>query len=382
MNFLFNKLLQTLAFCLVTSISCFGQEVITKSIEIDDLIREYSIYIPADYDPNNSHPLLLNLHGFGDSGLIQLEYGDFRPLADQHNFLILLPTGTNYIYGNNYWNAGYSAAQLSEGPDDVKFIETIIDLVVEEYTIDQNRIYGTGFSQGGYMTYFLSCVFDRFAAIAVVGSAMSNHHFLICPEYTDLPILSFHGTNDRDVFIAAAESTLEYLTIANRCNPIPEIIELEDIDTTDNSTVEKWTYDCADESPLIHYRILKGLHSWPGTYSEASASNDQVNYDIDASQIIWDFFNKDFVSSSSIIDKVDQDFSIAYPNPAIGKIYIETNQTDFSIQLFNGLGKEVLSKSIAGNNKAEIYVDSFPEGIYYIRVSTSKQYQLHKVTIV
>ena len=84
--------------------------------------------------------------------------------------------------------------------DDVDFINTIIDWVSGEYNIDQERIYSTGMSNGGFMSYHLACnLSSRIAAIASVTGSMTKQTLEDCDPSHPTPVLQIHGVADRTV---------------------------------------------------------------------------------------------------------------------------------------------------------------------------------------
>ncbi|MBK6993805.1 MAG: hypothetical protein IPH31_02355 [Lewinellaceae bacterium] len=87
------RILYTL-FCLLLVTTASSQTTISGTIQSGGLTREYMLYIPAAYTGNTAVPLVFNLHGYTSNNEAQAFYGDFRPIADTANFLIVLPNGT------------------------------------------------------------------------------------------------------------------------------------------------------------------------------------------------------------------------------------------------------------------------------------------------
>ena len=70
-----------------------AQTTVTGTLQSGGLTREYRLYVPAAYRAGTPVPLLFNLHGYGSSNVEQEAYGDFRPVADTANFLVVHPNG-------------------------------------------------------------------------------------------------------------------------------------------------------------------------------------------------------------------------------------------------------------------------------------------------
>src|SRR5690606_1227667 len=154
------------------------------------------LYIPASYDGTESVPLLFNLHGYTSNNVQQEVYADFRPIADTANFIIVHPNGTLDLGGNRYWNA----FNVPGGVDDVGFLSTLIDEISQSYTIDMNRVYSTGMSNGGFMSYELACALGyRITAVASVTGAMPKNRPSTCNPPHPVPAMQIHGTADPTV---------------------------------------------------------------------------------------------------------------------------------------------------------------------------------------
>ncbi|MEL6972721.1 MAG: PHB depolymerase family esterase, partial [Bacteroidota bacterium] len=170
MNRLLLSFLTIFAFCLMLVPNSYGQQIINSSIQFDDLERTYLLYVPPSYTGDESVPLVLNFHGYTSNSGEQFFYSDFRAVADLNNFLVVHPQGTQDSEGNTHWNVGWGGSTV----DDVGFTAALIDSLAAEYNINPERIYSTGMSNGGFMSYQLACeLSDRIAAIASVTGTMN-----------------------------------------------------------------------------------------------------------------------------------------------------------------------------------------------------------------
>ena len=76
---------------------------------------------------NQSNPtsVIFNFHGFGSNAFEQMNYGDFRDLADENAFIIAHPQGTT-TYGNGpHWN-NWNGDGGTSNQDDIGFIDELI----------------------------------------------------------------------------------------------------------------------------------------------------------------------------------------------------------------------------------------------------------------
>ena len=163
--------------------------------------REYLLYVPRNYDRSRPTPLVISMHGAGLWGAAQRDISRWNELADRKGFIVVYPSG----FGGN----GVRIWRAEPGDDlakDVRFIADLIDTLSVTYNIDSTRIYANGLSNGGGMSFALSCTLsNRIAAVGMVGAAQTLS-WRWCErreagrgkreEGIPVPVISFHGTAD------------------------------------------------------------------------------------------------------------------------------------------------------------------------------------------
>ncbi|MBC8047420.1 MAG: hypothetical protein H7Y00_11535, partial [Fimbriimonadaceae bacterium] len=266
-----------------------AQTYISDSIKHEGIDRDYILYIPAIYDGSEVVPLLLNLHGYSSNNFEQYFYGDFKQIADTANFIMVLPNGLYDEFGFRRWNC-FQADGI--GVDDVQFLSNLIDTISADYNIDANRIYSTGMSNGGFMSYTLAGeLSNRIAAVASVTGSIHKDRFPALDPQHPTPVMEIHGTADFTVpyngssdFIGV-DSVINYWVGINNCDTDPEFIEVENISITDGCTAEHYIYTGGDNNANVElFKIINGGHTWPGT---AFTYIGVTNLDINASKEIW-----------------------------------------------------------------------------------------------
>lgn len=265
--------------------------VIQGALIHDGMQREYILYVPTSYTGHSPVPLILNYHAYARDAMVQMAYGDFRPVAERTGAIVVHPQGA-ILDGVRRWNVG--GIYTHPLADDIGFSEALIDLVSDIYQVDQTRIYGTGFSNGGYMSYLLACQLSgRIAAVAAVAGSMTPEMHEDCQPVRPLALLHIHGLDDAvvpyggDDKSLAVDEAIAYWVAANGNDPTPAIRPRPDSDPSDGSTVTEFVYGGGPNGVITELlRIDGGGHSWPG----AANSGPGTNYDIDASSEIWDFF--------------------------------------------------------------------------------------------
>ena len=356
--------------------SSSAQQTINASITHDGIERDYILYVPEIYDGSTAVPLVLNFHGFGSSASQQMFYGDFRDIADTEGFLLVHPEGTTLI-GNQFWNVGFPG--LSSTIDDVGFTEALIDELATLYTIDLDRVYATGMSNGGFMSFLLACqLSEKIAAVASVTGSMTQDTFDDCNAQLPTPVLQIHGTEDDVVsynennLSLPIPDVISYWVDHNNCETTPTTTTLPDVDVSDGSTIEYSVYEDGDNGITTeHMKVIGGGHTWPGSILNSAGTNQ----DIDASMEIWLFFSRyDINGLLSTNDYENRHVSI-YPNPTQSKINLSLNYSkEVHYKLFSPLGKQLMTGTITSGNE-EIDISHLPSNIYFLKVGN----QFHKV---
>ena len=316
--------------CSFLYLTAVAQQTINGSITHDGIQRDYILYVPANYTGAASVPLLFNFHGYTSNANEQMWYGDFRSIADTAGFIVIHPEGTLDNTGTTHFNVGWGASTV----DDVSFSGALIDSVSAQYNINLDRVYSTGMSNGGFMSFRLACdLSDRIAGIASVTGSSLPATLSNCNALHSTPIMQIHGTSDGTVpYTGAAgwtepiSSLVDFWANYNNCTMPAQIENMPDINIGDGSTVEKHTYLDGDNcTEVIHYKITNGDHTWPGTVFNSPGTN----YDINASIEIWNFLSQYDIngrmncSSAGINEKKATLLLSVYPNPAKNKLQIE-----------------------------------------------------------
>ena len=356
--------------------SSSAQQTINASITHDGIERDYILYVPEIYDGSKAVPLILNFHGFGSSASQQMFYGDFRDIADTEGFLLVHPEGTTLI-GNQFWNVGFPG--LSSTIDDVGFTEALIDELATLYTIDLDRVYATGMSNGGFMSFLLACqLSEKIAAVASVTGSMTQDTFDDCNAQLPTPVLQIHGTEDDVVsynennLSLPIPDVISYWVDHNNCETTPTTTTLSDLDVSDGSTIEYSVYEDGDNGITTeHMKVIGGGHTWPGSVLNSAGTNQ----DIDASMEIWLFFSRYDINGLLSTDDYENKHVSIYPNPTQSKINLSLNYAkEVHYKLFSPLGKQLMTGTITSGNE-EIDISHLPSNIYFLKVGN----QFHKV---
>ncbi len=256
------------------------------------LDRYYYIQL-AHPEAEGLSSVLFNLHGYGSNALEQMDYTNFNDLANtkENNFILIHPQGaplnTVLTSSSSHWNSG--GWTIGSTVDDVDFIDTIIELVSQKYNLNQDRIYSTGMSNGGFMSYHLACnLSSKIAAIASVTGSMSKETYEDCNPTHSTSILQVHGTIDATVpfegnsalGMRSINDVMDYWKLYDACDidPISIVTDYFDIEIS----VQHDTYlNCLNDVQVELYKIEGMGHRWP----------NKERYGISATEIIWEFIN-------------------------------------------------------------------------------------------
>lgn len=254
------------------------------------LNRKYSVHIPPSYDKSIPTPVVLNFHGgYGYGPTVERQSG-MSLTADRHGFISVYPTAvrgprfvdkegrtTGWYY--SHWNGGPRADKnKSHNTDDLGFVKKMIDDLEGKFNIDTNRVYATGFSNGGTFVYRLACqLSDKIAAVAPLGTDQLD---ITCNPLRPIAIFHIHGSDDRYVPFSGGFS--KYLP-GDYWKPIPKLIDGwrkrngcvigNDSRSCNDTGISQITYpgvQCTTYGPYKNNTEVKlcviegGDHTWPG----------------------------------------------------------------------------------------------------------------------
>lgn len=169
--------------------------------------RPVALKVPKAYDPAQSWPLLLVLHGYSATGYLQETLLGLTKLVEGHGVLLASPDGTVDGDGKQFWNATDACCDFGKtGVDDVGYLTGLIDEIAGVYNVDPRRVYLIGHSNGGFMSYRMACDrADRIAAIISLAGA-TNAEATKCTPSEPVSVLEIHGDVDDTVFYAGGTS--------------------------------------------------------------------------------------------------------------------------------------------------------------------------------
>jgi polyhydroxybutyrate depolymerase len=257
--------------------------------------REYLLYVPKSYDRTKPTPLVVSLHTSMSWPTSAMNISQWNLVADEQGFIVVYPAGSGH--GAKSWEM--TGSETPSRMPDVIFISDLIEKVEASYNIDKTRIYANGMSNGGGMTFVLSCTLsDRIAAVGMVSAGL-DPGWNWCTDHRPVPVIAFHGTADRicpynggppkfgDGLLPSVPSFMANWAQRNQCGRTP-------IESAVAADVTRLEYtNCADDARVVLYTINGEGHQWPG--GKAIAAQWLVgpySRSIDATRQMWAFFRE------------------------------------------------------------------------------------------
>ena len=280
----------------------------SSSLSHDGLRRHYILYQPsARAEHAGKRPLLLVLHGGGGThkNMLRLTNERFNQLAERDGFFVVYPQGID-----KSWNDGRRdkiSGAHRKGIDDVGFLRALIEKLTDQYPIDPRRVFVTGISNGGLMSYQLACSLpDTIRGIAPVTAQIPAAIAPLCRTESAVSLAVFNGTEDplvpyhggqikvfrqqRGAVLSTAE-TIRIWRQKNGCSPQATIAAFADL-ADDGTRVTKIEYGpCDSGAKVALYRIDGGGHTWPdGRQYLPVRWIGRTTRDINGCDEIWAFF--------------------------------------------------------------------------------------------
>lgn len=267
---------------------------ISKSIKVDDKVRDYILHVPKNRENATPLPLVIVLHGSRASPEEIETISRFHTLQTPVKFMTAYPASLD-----KFWNDG--RAKANSRIDDVKFINTLIDTLQAQYSINKDGIFSTGLSNGGTMSVRLGCESDKIKAVSTVASTAVKKVIDNCDldapkpmmiiQGTDDPITDFEGVQRSKRKIVSHSYAVERFLALNDCNSKFTNNSIPNTTADGTSATIKRYENCDDESKVVSVVVKHGGHTWPGAPQiRRRFLVGNTSRDFNASEIIWQFF--------------------------------------------------------------------------------------------
>lgn len=214
-----------------------------RRLKVDGVDRTYRLYTPPDVEHEGPVPLVLALHGSGNSAESLVDASELDEAASAGEFIVAYPEAVGLL-----WNGGFCCTSGRGVPgSDVRFLGDVIDDVSSVRQIDQARIYAVGVSAGGVMAHRVAC--DLAGRLAGVGAIAGSMVLEDCAPTRPVSVIVVHGTADGIVPYAGGP------ILGGATQPAPPA----------TAVAERWaSLDACPDAPVTEVRGAVTLRTWIG----------------------------------------------------------------------------------------------------------------------
>jgi polyhydroxybutyrate depolymerase len=262
--------------------------------------RAALVHVPANHDPGRPTPLVLALHGGGGGMIYQASDSKYGLISksEQAGFIAVFPNGISDVDSGMLatWNAGTCCAKArDQNVDDVGFLRKLVADMAGRISIDPQRVFAIGMSNGAMMSYRLACeASDVFRGIMAVAGTDNTQR---CTPAQPVPVLHIHARNDdRVLFGGGAGTAFRNETLVAEFTSVP-------------ATISRWVklnragaarrvltvpgawcdlHQAGPEGAPVKLCVTEsGAHSWPGGAKDRGETPSTA---INANDLMWEFF--------------------------------------------------------------------------------------------
>jgi polyhydroxybutyrate depolymerase len=256
-------------------------QLVSDSFLIDGHYRTFHFNQPAEDIANGS--LFFILHGSGGNGIKSMKGAKkILSIADSENLMLVFPDGYKRNWNECRKNA--PAAANMEDVDENTFFTKMIDYCVANYKIDPSKVFVAGSSGGGHMAYKLAFTMpEKFKAITAIVANIPDTGNMDCMEKRmPIPVMIINGTMDstnpynggkvkNKGLVRSTDETFRYWASLAGYKGEPLMEAEPDDDTTDDKSIERYTYKKKGKPEIVLLKVINGVHGNPkiiDTYGE------------------------------------------------------------------------------------------------------------------
>lgn len=324
--------------------------------------RTAMVYVPNGH---KNSPLVISMHGMGIPASMNQGMMRFEKYADtaKERFITVYPQGVD-----SRWDIG--------GDRDVNFILAIIDEMFKKYAIDKNRVYVSGFSMGGMMSWYLTCKIPDKIAAAVPGNGFPLGGMSGCSDKRRVPVLHIHGTADDFVKYSQYVGSFGPAQVTRYGCSTPVRIKPYPVDKpTSQSFMDSWS-NCDKgglKSQLQLLHVTGMIHDW-ATPGKANANDDPKfkgkPFDVDGTHEAWNFMKQHSLTGTTGL--ADQARLSAQPVVkaliAQGRLQLESDVALRDVKILDLQGKVQAAWSAGGSasKTVDLSVARLARGVFLL----------------
>lgn len=221
------------------------------------------------------------MNGFGGSAQGARAAFGWDQLGDREGVVVAYPEAID-----GRWNAGICCRAGDQVKvDDVGFLASLRQILIDKDGVDPKRVIAVGFSNGGLLAYDWAC--SRPGDLAGIG-VVSGSLAVRCPNPAPLSVVAIHGTADPMMPIGGGAAAMpgRYLSLDSSLLPfrIAAGCPIEPASDTIDGPVNVARWSCPRHREVVRVVIAGGGHKWPGAVGTTDASATRW----DATGFLWD----------------------------------------------------------------------------------------------
>lgn len=278
----------------------------TMTIIIGGHRRLVIVHVPTNWSSFSAIPLILNLHGSGNTAASEELLTGMDAIADEGGFIVAYPKAL-VRYGSGYvWNVP-GVSLVAGGPvptndvNDVAFITTLVKVLEQDYCVNTRRVYAMGFSRGARMSSQLAC--DDSAVFAAVAAVSGLRRPLPCPTSRSVPLIALHGTADQTNPYGGSKLAMWTYSVPSAAQRwgSQDGCRISEHSRSTGYTLTRYS-QCSSGAIVELYSLIGGGHDWPPGLigpPPLAASMGLPTVAVNVDTLIWDFFKKFEMAKSS-----------------------------------------------------------------------------------
>ena len=269
-----------------------------EAVAVGGELRWYRVYVPAGVPDGTTLPVVFCFHGGGGNALHAFESYGVAEEAAKRGWIAVFPEGSGNaggppLFAFQTWNAGDCCAFASDNQiDDVVFFERMVEDLAAKYPADTQRVFLTGMSNGGMMSYRIAAERPNLiAGLAPVAGALE-----VGPPAGSVPLLAIHGLLDTSVpFGGGYGSGVSGAEFTSQLDSVLPFWAQNGAGAIYGPFVDGAAQIFVAPAPpggadTWYFLALDGGHSWPKAPGKPFGFGVPVHQDVAATPLMFDFF--------------------------------------------------------------------------------------------
>jgi poly(3-hydroxybutyrate) depolymerase len=328
-----------------------AQTTLTLNFNVAGKSRNAVVYVPAG---TNKPPVVYFVHGYGGNGAGFANDTKGNKVADREKFIAIYPSAIG---------GSWSMQDTSDYP----FLEALLDTVDRRFKIDRERVYCSGFSQGGFISNGVGYKHPEiFAAVAPVSGHIPSFS-TSAPLKRPVPILTTFGTNDISD-VASFMADINAWIRLNGCNTASKKTEKPYPARNKNSQVARITYTCSQGTEVVYDSVITGGHEW---------AMDTVRK-VNTTEEVWAFFKRFTKSGPAGIQPRTTSmgsFQATYRDESIRLIGADGTR---SVRVSNLDGTVLMTATVVNG---QVAFSGRPSGIYLVSANAGSGFHCAMINV-